>query len=130
MKHYIKRHVRKDKITGYLKNPYVIGAGFGLVYNMLKGEKIIDIEKIKSNISKKDATNPLLPLLAGILLKNKELQAIGTFLIVDPINPTNKTNEKNKEIINNDWLNQSYKENLNNTSQQPNKDNKISIKIK
>ena len=67
-----------------LKNPYMVGIAAGVVKNALSGKKIIDIENIKTRISKIDGTNPLIFLGAGILAKNPMLTAIGVFGIVDP----------------------------------------------
>ena len=76
----------------FLKNPYFVGIAAGVVKNAISGKKIIDIENIKSRISKADGTNPLILLGAGILAKNPILTAIGLFGIVDP------PNEKKEEI--------------------------------
>ena len=67
-----------------LKNPYVVGIVAGAVKNALSGKKIIDIENIKSRISKVDGTNPLILAGLGILAKNPLITAIGLFGIVDP----------------------------------------------
>ena len=67
-----------------LKNPYVVGIVAGVIKNAIAGKKIIDIENIKSRISKADGTNPLILLGAGILAKNPIITAIGLFGIVDP----------------------------------------------
>ena len=67
-----------------LKNPYVVGVAAGLAKNALSGKKIIDIENIKSRISKVDGTNPLIFLGAGLAMKNPLITAIGLFGIVDP----------------------------------------------
>ena len=69
---------------GIFKNPYVVGLLAGTVKNALAGKKIIDIENIKSRISKVDGTNPLILFGAGILTKNPIITAIGLFSIVDP----------------------------------------------
>ena len=69
---------------GILKNPYFVGVAAGGIKNVLSGKKIIDIENIKSRISKMDGTNPLLFLGRGILAKNPLITAIGLFGIVDP----------------------------------------------
>ena len=66
------------------KNPIAAGLLAGVAKNALAGKKIIDIENIKSRISKMDGTNPLILLGAGILAKNPILTAIGLFAIVDP----------------------------------------------
>jgi len=69
---------------GLLKNPYMVGLATGVIKNALLGKKIIDIENIKSRISKVDGTNPLIFLGLGILAKNPLITAIGLFGIVDP----------------------------------------------
>ena len=66
------------------KNPFVVGLAAGVAKNALAGKKIIDIENIKSRISKTDGTNPLILFGAGILSKNPILTAIGLFGVVDP----------------------------------------------
>jgi len=76
------------------KNPYVVGIAAGAVKNALSGKKIIDVENIKSRISKMDGTNPLIFLGLGILAKNPLITAIGLFSIVDPPNT-----EKKEEYI-------------------------------
>ena len=77
---------RSKSIFGgdFLKNPYMVGIAAGLVKNAISGKKIIDIENIKSRISKMDGTNPLILLGIGILAKNPLITAIGLFGIVDP----------------------------------------------
>jgi len=67
-----------------LKNPYMVGIAAGFVKNALAGKKIIDIENIKTRISKMDGTNPLIFLGLGLLTKNPILTGIGLFAIVDP----------------------------------------------
>ena len=74
------------------KNPIAVGLLAGVAKNALAGKKIIDIENIKSRISKADGTNPLIFLAAGILTKNPLITAIGLFGIVDPPD-TEKTEE-------------------------------------
>ena len=66
------------------KNPYFVGIAAGVVKNALSGKKIIDIENIKTRISKVDGSNPLIFLGLGILAKNPALIAIGLFGAVDP----------------------------------------------
>jgi len=75
------------------KNPYFVGVAAGVAKNALSGKKIIDIENIKSRISKMDGTNPLILFGAGMLSKNPLLTAIGLFAIIDPPNI-----EKNEEL--------------------------------
>jgi len=76
-----------------LKNPYFVGVAAGVIKNAISGKKIIDIENIKSRISKVDGTNPLILFGAGIISKNPILTAIGLFGIVDP------PDEKKEEYI-------------------------------
>ena len=77
-----------------LKNPYFVGIAAGTIKNAISGKKIIDIENIKSRISKVDGTNPLILFGAGILSKNPIITAIGLFGIVDP-----PDEEKKEEYI-------------------------------
>ena len=67
-----------------IKNPYVVGIVAGVIKNAIAGKKIIDVENIKTRVSKMDGTNPLILLGAGILAKNPIITAIGLFGIVDP----------------------------------------------
>ena len=67
-----------------LKNPYMVGVAMGVIKNAISGKKIIDIENIKSRISKVDGTNPLILVGLGILAKNPLITAIGLFGVVDP----------------------------------------------
>ena len=76
-----------------LKNPYFVGIAAGVVKNALSRKKIIDIENIKSRISKVDGTNPLIFVGLGILAKNPALIAIGLYGAVDP-----PDEEKKEEI--------------------------------
>ena len=78
-----------------LKNPYMVGVAMGVIKNAISGKKIIDIENIKSRISKMDGTNPLIFLGAGLALKNPLITAIGLFGIVDPPDDA----EKKEEIL-------------------------------
>ena len=75
------------------KNPFIVGLAAGAVKNALAGKKIIDIENIKSRISKIDGTNPLILLGAGLVLKNPLITAIGLFGIVDPPDDAEKKEE-------------------------------------
>ena len=67
-----------------LKNPIIVGIAAGVAKNALAGKKIIDIENIKSRISKMDGTNPLIFLGLGLAAKNPLLTAIGLFGVIDP----------------------------------------------
>ena len=79
---------------GLFKNPLAVGLLTGVAKNALAGKKIIDIENIKSRISKMDGTNPLILLGAGLAMKNPLITAIGLFGIVDPPNI-----EKKEELL-------------------------------
>ena len=76
------------------KNPYIVGLAAGVAKNALSGKKILDIENVKSRISKMDGTNPLILFGLGILAKNPIITAIGLFGIVDP-----PEEEKKEEYI-------------------------------
>ena len=76
-----------------LKNPLIVGLVAGAAKNAIAGKKIIDIENIKSRISKMDGTNPLFFLGLGILAKNPMLTAIGLFGVVDPPDDAEKKEE-------------------------------------
>ena len=90
----------------FLKNPLVVGLLTGAAKNALAKKKIIDIENIKSRISRVDGTNPLIFLGLGLLAKNPLITAIGVFGIVDPPDDAEKKEEyteysnvgENKEI--------------------------------
>ena len=77
----------------FLKNPYMVGIGVGVIKNALSGKKIIDVENIKNRISKIDGTNPLILVGLGIFAKNPLITAIGLFGVVDP-----PDEEKKEEI--------------------------------
>ena len=81
-----------------LKNPYIVGLAAGFAKNVLTGKKIIDIENIKTRISKADGTNPLILFGAVILAKNPLITAIGLFGIVDP--PDTEKKEEYAEYSN------------------------------
>ena len=78
---------------GLFKNPLMVGLLTGIAKNALSGKKIIDIENIKSRISKVDGTNPLILLGAGLVMKNPLITAIGLFGIVDPPDDAEKKEE-------------------------------------
>jgi len=76
--------VKASGIKKIIENPIVIGAVAGVLRNIAKGKQAIDVEKIKTQVTQPNLANPLLILGAGLLLRNKALQAIGAFLVVDP----------------------------------------------
>ena len=77
---------------GIFKNPYIVGLAAGVIKNALAGKKIIDVESIKTRISKMDGSNPAIFLGLGILTHNPALTAIGMYAVVDP--PILKKNEE------------------------------------
>ena len=74
----------KGGISNILQNPIAIGAITGAIKNTINGQPTINIRSIQRRISQPNAKNPLLYLIAGYFLKNKQLMTIGAFLIVDP----------------------------------------------
>jgi len=74
----------KSSIRKIIENPIVIGAVAGVLRNIANGKQAVNVEKIKTQITQPNLSNPLLLLGAGLVLRNKALQAIGAFLIVDP----------------------------------------------
>ena len=76
-----------------LKNPFILGLATGFAKNALSGKKIIDIENIKTRVSKMDGSNPLIFLGLGLATENPALTAIGAYAIIDP-----PDTEKNKEL--------------------------------
>ena len=67
-----------------LQNPLAIGAITGAIKNTINGQPPINIHSIQRRVTQPNAKNPLIYLLAGYLLKNKPLMAIGAFQIIDP----------------------------------------------
>ena len=76
-----------------LKNPYIVGIAAGAIKNAATGKKIIDVESIKTRISKLDGSNPLIFLGLGLFTHNPALTAIGTYALIDP-----PDEEKKEEI--------------------------------
>ena len=70
--------------SNFLKNPIVVGLAVGGIKNLLTGKKIIDVESIKTRISKMDGSNPAIFLGLGILTHNPALTAIGAYAVIDP----------------------------------------------
>ena len=71
-------------ISKILQNPIAIGAITGAIKNTINGQPPINIRSIQRRVTQPNAKNPLIYLLAGYLLKNKPLMAIGAFQIIDP----------------------------------------------
>ena len=70
--------------SNILQNPAVVGLIAGIVKNMISGQSPIDVSSIQRRITQPNAKSPLIYLILGHILKNKPLQAIGVFRIVDP----------------------------------------------
>ena len=90
-----RRHINRIKRTytrargvlgnsNILQNPAVVGLIAGMAKNMINGQSPIDVSSIQRRITQPNAKNPLIYLILGHILKNKPLQAIGAFQIVDP----------------------------------------------
>ena len=105
----VRRHINKVKRTytrargilgnsNILQNPYIAGGIAGAVKNLIYGHPALNIRSIQHRITLPNAKNPLIPLLLGYFLKNKPLQAIGAFLIVDPPAPNDLDDMPNEDI--------------------------------
>ena len=105
----VRRHINRVKRTytrargilgnsNILQNPYIVGGLTGVIKNVINGQPPINIQNIQKRISQPNAKNPLIYLLAGYFLKNKPLQAIGAFQIVDPPVPENIDDMSDEEI--------------------------------
>ena len=71
-------------ISNILQNPLAIGAITAAIKNTINGQPPINIRSIQQRVTQLNAKNPLIYLLAGYLLKNNPLMAIGAFQIIDP----------------------------------------------
>ena len=76
-----------------LKNPAILGLMAGGIKNAATGKKIIDVESIKTRVSKMDGTNPLIFLVAGLFLHSPALTAIGAYAVIDPPDVSEKKEE-------------------------------------
>jgi len=97
----VRRHINRVKrtytrarggISNILQNPLAIGAITAVIKNTINGQPPINIQNIQRRVTQPNAKNPLVYLLAGYLLKNKPLMAIGAFQIVDPPVPDDDMN--------------------------------------
>jgi len=70
--------------SNIFQNPYIAGGLAGIIKNVINGQPPINIQSIQERVTQPNAKNPLIYLLLGHILKNKPLQAIGVFQIVDP----------------------------------------------
>jgi len=84
--------------SNILQNPYIVGGLAGVIKNVINGQPPINISTIQKRITQPNAKNPLIYLLAGYFLKNKPLQAIGAFQIVDPPVSDDIDNMSDEEI--------------------------------
>ena len=91
----VRRHINRVKRTytrargilgasNILQNPAIVGALAGVFKNVANGQPPINIQSIQRRITQPNAKNPLIYFILGHLMKNKPLQAIGAFQIVDP----------------------------------------------
>ena len=91
----VRRHINRVKRTytrargilgnsNILQNPAIVGALAGIFKNIANGQPPINIQGIQRRITQPNAKNPLIYLILGHIMKNKPLQAIGAFQIVDP----------------------------------------------
>ena len=70
--------------SNIFQNPTAVGLIAGIAKNMINGQPPIDVSGIQRRITQPNAKNPLLYFILGHVMKNKPLQAIGVFRIVDP----------------------------------------------
>jgi len=89
----VRRHINRVKrtytrarggISNILQNPLAMGAITAAIKNTINGQPPINIQSIQRRVTQPNAKNPLIYLLAGYFLKNKQLMAIGAFQIIDP----------------------------------------------
>jgi len=70
--------------SNILQNPAIVGTLAGIFKNVANGQPPINVASIQRRITQPNAKNPLIYFILGHILKNKPLQAIGAFQIVDP----------------------------------------------
>jgi len=87
----------KGGLSTMFQNPIMIGAITGAIKNTINGQPPINIQGIQRRVTQPNAKNPLIYLIAGYLLKNKPLMAIGAFQIIDP--PADDINTLSDEEI-------------------------------
>ena len=91
----VRKHINKVKRTysrargilgasNILQNPAIVGTLAGIFKNVANGQPPINVASIQRRITQPNAKNPLIYFILGHILKNKPLQAIGAFQIVDP----------------------------------------------
>ena len=85
-------------LSNILQNPVAIGVITGTIKNTINGQPPINIRSIQKRITQPNAKNPLIYLIFGHIMKNKPLQAIGAFQIVDPPVPENIDDMSDEEI--------------------------------
>ena len=105
----VRKHINKVKRTysrargilgssNILQNPYIVGGLAGVIKNVINGQPPINIQSIQRRITQPNAKNPLVYFLLGLIMKNKPLQAIGAFQIVDPPVSENIDDMSDEEI--------------------------------
>ena len=91
----VRRHINRVKRTytrargilgasNILQNPVAMGIIAGAAKNIINGQSPINVQNIQKRISQPNVKNPLIYFILGHIMKNKPLQTIGAFLIVDP----------------------------------------------
>ena len=71
-------------LSTIFQNPAIVGTLAGIFKNVANGQPPINVASIQRRITQPNAKNPLIYFILGHILKNKPLQAIGAFQIVDP----------------------------------------------
>ena len=103
----VRRHINRVKrtytrarggISNILQNPAIVGAIAGIFKNVATGQQPINIQSIQRRITQPNAKNPLIYFILGHIMKNKPLQAIGAFQIVDPPVSENIDDMSDEEI--------------------------------
>ena len=70
--------------SNILQNPVAMGIIAGAAKNIINGQSPINVQNIQKRISQPNVKNPLIYFILGHIMKNKPLQAIGAFQVVDP----------------------------------------------
>jgi len=103
----VRKHINRVKrtytrarggISNILQNPLAMGAITAAIKNTINGQPPINIQSIQRRVTQPNAKNPLIYLLAGYFLKNKQLMAIGAFLVIDPPVSDDINNMSDEEI--------------------------------
>ena len=84
--------------SNILQNPVAMGIIAGAAKNIINGQSPINVQNIQKRISQPNVKNPLIYFILGHIMKNKPLQAIGAFQIVDPPVSENIDDMSDEEI--------------------------------